>query len=586
MEQSPGRLATMVAELKRRHVLRVGFAYGIVGWFLIQVAETTLPALALPPWTVTFVVALVLLGAPMALALAWAYDVTPAGVQRTPPRAAEPQANADAPEAPSSAGGAAVEPGDHTRLIVLPFRMLRADSEIEFLTFSLPDAITASLSGLGSLIVRSQIAALRFSQEAPDLAELAARAHVDVVVTGTVVRAQERVRVTAQLTDVRDGTLLWSQAREIELGDVFELQEELTRTIVSSLRIPLNEREHRLLQQDVPATALGYEFYLRANQLAYELGQWQTARDLYLQSVTEDPAYAPAWARLARCYRLIGKYAASLDEAEICMAQSGDALERALLLNPDLSLAHNLYAQLEVDRGQVEDAMRRLLTLARDNDKDAQPFAGLVHACRFAGLLHESLAAHHAARGVDPTIITSVNHTCWMLGDYEAALRNTTGGGIGYMPGLALASLGREGEAIDTLRKNELALREARPRAYLRSLRALLEGDRPEALSALDTAAGGLLDGEAAYYLARCYARLGEKDRALKELERVVDAGFVCVELFTHDPWLDELRGTAKVRAWLSRAEARHAAARAAFVAEDGTVLLADHLTSPADSIP
>lgn len=583
MEVSAGRVAAVAAELKRRHVLRVGFAYGVVGWFLIQVAETTLPALALPDWTVTFVIVLVLLGAPMALALAWAYDVTPEGVERTPKAAAE--AEAPAAEVSASTDDAGVEPADHTRIIVLPFRMLRPDPEMEFLTFSLPDAITASLSGLGSLIVRSQIAALRFAKDAPDLAEIAERAHVDVVVTGTVVRAADRVRVTAQLTDVRDGTLLWSQAREIELGDVFELQEQLTRTIVSSLRLPLDEREHRLMLRDVPATARGYEFYLRANQLAYELGQWQTARDLYLQSVEEDPAYAPAWARLARCYRLIGKYTSALEEAEICMAQSRDALERALLLNPDLSLAQNLYAQLEVDLGQVDEAMGRLLALVRHNDSDAQPFAGLVHACRFAGLLNESLAAHHAARRLDPTIVTSVNHTCWMLGEYDAALHNTTGGGIGYMPGLALASLGRADEAIETLRINEAALHEARPRAYLRSLRALLEGDRAAALSALDIAAGGLLDGEAAYYLARCYARLGEAERALTELGRVVDAGFVCMTLFAQDPWLDDLRDKPRFQSWLTHAEAQHDAARASFNAAGGGVLLTERVPSPADSI-
>jgi eukaryotic-like serine/threonine-protein kinase len=577
MPTQPGRLNTLLGELKRRHVIRVTAVYAIVGWIVIQVAETVLPALALPPWTVTFVVVLVLLGAPMAIGLAWAYDITPSGVTRAPPRSGAGR-NPPAPEQPA-------EHNERKRLIVLPFRMLRPDAEAEFLAFGLPDAITSSLSTLHSLVVRSQLAALRFARETPDLGEIAERAAVDVIVTGTIVCVGSRVRVTAELTDAREGTLLWSDERDSDMDDLFRLQDELTRSIVSSLRVRLSEREDHELETAAPATARAYETYLRANRVAYELGQWQAARDLYLRSLEEDPAFAPAWARLGRCYRLIAKYGIKPEEDEQNLARARNAFERALSLNPQLSLAHNLYAQLEVDLGRAEPALRRLLALLDGTRSDPEPYAGLVHACRFAGLLEESLAAHDAAQRIDPTVITSVNHTYWMLGAYQRAFESTLSGGIGYLPGLALASLGRTGEASEILRRHEAEQKDERPQAYLRSLRALLEGNEAAALAALDIAARGLLDGEAVYYLARTYARLGATEQALSELERAVDAGFNCERPFATDSWLDDLRDAPRFRELLARVADRHQRARTAFVEAGGEALLATPPGLPAEAL-
>jgi len=151
-----------------------------------------------------------------------------------------------------------------TRLIVLPFRILRSDPETDFLAFSLPDAITASLSGLDSIIVRSSIVASRFAGEAQDVRAIADEAGVDIVLTGTLVRAGEQLRVSTQLVEAPDGTLVWSQTSQLPLGDLFKLQDDLASRIVESLSLPLTKREQRMLKHDVPASAKAYEFYLRA----------------------------------------------------------------------------------------------------------------------------------------------------------------------------------------------------------------------------------------------------------------------------------------------------------------------------------
>src|SRR5262245_58929642 len=305
-----------------------------------------------------------------------------------------------------------------TRFIALPFRVLRPDAETDFLAFSLPDAVTSSLTGTPNMLVRSSAAAARFDPQAPDLRKLAADADVDVALMGTILRAGAQLRATAQLVEAPAGTVLWSHSSQHSLQDVFAMQDELVAGIVGSLSQSLGEPESRVVKRDVPRSAGVYELYLRANEIARDWDRMAEARDAYQKCVALDPQFAPAWAGLGRCYRVLGKYfddPAGPREAE-------RAFERALSLNPDLPVLHKYYAQLECDAGRAVDAMRRLLQRAR-GAVDPEHFAGLVHACRYAGLLNASVAAHDEARRLDPTIPTSIINTYLMLGDFERILR-------------------------------------------------------------------------------------------------------------------------------------------------------------------
>ena len=311
---------------------------------------------------------------------------------------------------------------------------------------------------------------------------------------------------------------------------------------------------------DTPSSGRAQELYARANQAASEADHWETARDLYQACIDEAPDFAPAWARLARCHRLIAKFTAARAVRDAARLQAIAAFERALTLDPSLALTHSLYAQLEVDVGRALDASLRLLRFIRHYGPDAQAFAGLVHALRFCGLLQASRTAHDRARALDPTIVTSVAHTCWLLGDYEAALRETAGD-IGYLAGLTLASMGRPADAIAALRWRERDTRDNRARAFLISLRALLEGQPEESVAALERAADELIDPEARYYVARSYARLGVPKAALASLQGVVEGGYVCYPTLAVDPWFDGLRSMAAFEALLDVSRQRQAIA-------------------------
>ena len=290
---------------------------------------------------------------------------------------------------------------------MLPFRVLRPDPETDFLAFSLPDAISTSLSGVGSLVLRSSAVAARFAGEAPDLKILAAEADVDRVVMGTLLRAGDQLRVTAQLVEAPSGTLLTSQTIQSSMGDLFRLQDDIAHRIVEALSLPLAgvTSQHT---PDAPHDGRAYELYLRGNELARTYDGLVAARDLYLQSLELDSRFAPAWARLGRCHRVIGKYVADEPESE---SRAEDAFRRALALNPRLSIAHKFYAQLEADIGQAERAVVRLLGEASRHGNDPELFAGLVHACRYSGLFDQSIAAHAEARRLDPNVPTGIDQT-------------------------------------------------------------------------------------------------------------------------------------------------------------------------------
>jgi non-specific serine/threonine protein kinase len=456
-----------------------------------------------------------------------------------------------------------------TRLIVLPYRMLRPDPDIEFLSFSLADAITASLGSLESLVVRSSLAAARFMTGSPDLAALASELDVDAAVTGTLLRAGEQVRVATQLVEVPGGRLIWSETTQVTLNDVFQLQDDLTRRIVGSLSLPLSSREQRQLSRDAPATARAYEYFLRGNELASDPKSWTIARDLYQQAIEEDPRYAPAWARLGRVHRLIGKLGGgSADD----VARAETALQRALELNPDLPLAHNLTAQIDLDRGRARDAMVRLLGQASRRSTDPELFAALVSACRYGGLLGASLSADARARRLDPSIKTSVVHTQWMLGEHEAVAANIVEAPV--IAGFSLLALGRDAEARVFLAERAQT---APPmiRRIVGALQALLEGRRADAVAAIQTVvASGFRDPEGLYYLARQLARADAVEEAVALLDRVTASGFCCSPLFESDAWLDPLRDRPGFVAVLRRARQEHELAVSAFDAAGGDRVL------------
>jgi serine/threonine protein kinase len=462
-----------------------------------------------------------------------------------------------------------------TRLIALPFRMLKKDADTDFLAYSLPDAISSSLSSIDSLIVRSSQMGSMF-EGVTDPKRVAVEADVDAILTGSVLRAGDRIRLNCQLVEAPGGTVIWSDTATSSIQDLFKIQDELCDGIVKSLRLPLNDRERSIFRRDVPTSARAFEYYLRANQMAATktLDDMRLARDMYLQCVDEGPDYAPAWARLGRAYRFIEKFG---DDYEADLKRADEAFNRAFALNPDLAIAHNLYTPVECDQGRSQDAMVRLLTRAQLRRNDPDLFAGLVQACRYCDELEASVAAHHRGRHLDPHLLTSVEHTYFLLGDYSKTLDcYAKKSSYYYLDCAALVALGDNKTALSRLRERDRPGGAAGPvQAIMRSLRAYIEGDFQECLNAIEI--GESLtqsDPEILYYAARHLARINHTDRAVTMLSRMIDRGFLCAFAISRDPWFASLHSSPQYAELMHNAEIQRGKVHAAFLEAGGEQLI------------
>jgi serine/threonine protein kinase/tetratricopeptide (TPR) repeat protein len=463
-----------------------------------------------------------------------------------------------------------------TRLVVLPFRVLRPDPETDFLAFSLPDAISTSLSGVGSLVLRSSAVAARFAGEAPDLKSLAADADVDRVVMGTLLRAGDQLRVTAQLVEAPSGTLLTSQTVQSSMGDLFGLQDDLARRIVDALSLPLAGVTPQPTP-DAPHDGRAYELYLRGNELARTYAGLVAARDLYLQSLELDSRFAPAWARLGRCHRVIGKYVADEPDSE---TRAEEAFRRALALNPRLSIAHKFYANLEADIGQSERAVVRLLDEASRHGNDPELFAGLVHACRYSGLFEQSFAAHAEARRLDPNVPTAIDQTLLMSGDVDRLIAleqpGVIAGGDDGIRVIALGMAARRDEARERLTVMRQSSHIPTFQLWTNHLLAWLDRRREDMIEGISTLGALKIrdDPEAIFQEGWLLCDVGEHELGLGYLQRAVAKGYFPTATLTRSPQFDALRGSLAFDTLLAESESGRLRALAAFRDAGGERLL------------
>ena len=230
------------------------------------------------------------------------------------------------------------------------------------------------------------------------------------------------------------------------------------------------------------------------------------------------------------------------------------AFRRALELNPDLSLTHKLYAQLEVERGLARDAMARLIQRAQTADPEL--LAGLVTTCRYCGLLDASVAAHQRAIGLEPKLKTSIIHTWAFQGAHDRVVMFKPAE-FPYLVPLSMAEIGRGAEALAALREVEPKI-PTRVRDLVTAARFLLEGKAVESIAAVNRFVADFRDPEALYYSARHLAHLNEVDAAIDLFERVVVGGCVSFPTFARDPWLQSLRKKPAFTKTLGRAEEAH----------------------------
>ncbi len=363
-------MSGLFSELKRRNVFRVAGAYAVVGWILAQIATTLEESLGLPAWFDASIVALLLLGLPIALIFAWAFELTPEGVVKTEAvpegesitadtgrkldyaivaglvalglmlgwqqigyRPASYTENADAIAESSRA-----EAQEHhvTSMAVLPFADLSPDGDQEYFSDGIAEEILNVLVGVDGLNMVSRTSSFQFKGRDLGIRDIAEVLGVRHVVEGSVRKSGETIRVTAQLIDANADTHLWSETydRPLNAENLFEIQDDIANSIVSALRDALGLTE--LEEITVMATTKNlsaYERYLRARPLYQSRVDLGLVIELLQQAVSQDPSFAKAWEMLAATTNLLREYGPTDDTDEELDLRAAEYANRALAID-------------------------------------------------------------------------------------------------------------------------------------------------------------------------------------------------------------------------------------------------------------
>jgi TolB-like protein/Flp pilus assembly protein TadD len=479
VSQAPG----LFSELKRRNVFRVGAAYLVVGWLMIEVADTVFPRLGLPDWTVTFVIALLMLGLPVALFFAWAFELTPEGVKRTeavsPAESVTPHTGraidklilvgmvvvvavivadrfllkesaqeglvpateqvlrspaedaatmaapvVDAPAMASAPAAVDAAPPVAAGIAVLPFVNMSPDPENAYFADGISEELLNILAGVEGLKVASRTSAFSFKGKDTPIPEIARQLGVRHVLEGSVRKQGQRVRITAQLIEAGNDAHLWSQTYERELVDIFRVQEEIAVAITTALEDILGTRR---VSVEAPTGDLeAYESFLRGRSLFYQRFELDRAIDDLQAAVDRDPGFAEAWAFLGAATSVVasGGYLTDRDPA-VLMQRSDQAIARALALNPGIPIALAGQGRGLIERGQVAEGLAMLEEAARQAGPDTSPRLWLGISLAELGYVDRALPWFESAHAQDPLV--PLNH--------------------GYL-GYAYAVVGREEEGV------------------------------------------------------------------------------------------------------------------------------------------
>jgi DNA-binding winged helix-turn-helix (wHTH) protein len=470
---------------------------------------------------------------------------------------------------------------NRVRIIVFPFKVHPAGPDNDYLSYSLPEAIAATLADCNAYSVRSIQLASRFDPLHWDPEHVAAEADVDVILTGTISADGDNVHAVTQLIQAKTADIIWSKVWDLPRGDLFRFHNGLVQLISGTLvRKTSKDGPMNAPLGDATSVPDVYELYLRANQIALKRtpSNMAIARDLYLTCTEKDPNYAPAWARFARCSRWLQKI-----DGQSQSEKARQAFETAFRLNPHLTIAHSFYTSMQCDEGCATEALTRLLRMAKHNENNAEIFSALVQACRYCGLLEESIKAHEKAYALDPYVQTSVSHTYFAMCRYEEALYWYDSPSGYYLDAAALASLGQfpEARALVWTRRERFP---GEP-GLLTSLHHFLENQPDLALAALHLHTQPQKpEPEICFYLARQASIVGDIHLAIELLRHNLQYGSLCLHALGNDPWFLPLRRDPQWEVLLGIAQDRERAARRAFLEAGGNTILSRHESRSAKS--
>jgi len=449
-----------ISELKRRNVIRMAGLYLVGAWLLIQVASTVLPAFNVPSWALRTLIIVMVAGFIPAMIFAWVFELTPDGLKRDaeviPDESIAPQTArrmerliiamfalaliffafdkfvlapkreaalvSDATKALTEKAARQEKAGNEKSIAVLPFVNMSTDPEQEYFSDGLSEEILNLLAQINDLKVIGRTSSFAYKDKNEDLRTIGKTLGAAYLLEGSVRKAGNELRITAQLIEAESGTHLWSNSYDRKLENVFAIQSEIAGAIAEALKISLLDRNQAVPVAQVAASLPAYELFLQARQLIHGRTRTglETARQLLDKAIALDPNYAPALAAQAQALYLLnnsGNFYGDIPlEHATAMAQL--LLDRALALDPKLAEAHAMQGLLfanQRDIPRAEAAQSRALAL-NPNLADALHWQAFLLGS--SGRLRDELAVRQRLDAIDPLNVAN-------LPSLNLALRNS-----------------------------------------------------------------------------------------------------------------------------------------------------------------
>ncbi|MEX2530490.1 MAG: tetratricopeptide repeat protein [Gemmatimonadota bacterium] len=416
-------------ELRQRNVFRVAVTYVIIAAAVGGAADVFLPNLGAPAWALSSVLVLLILGLPLAAVLAWAYELTPEGVKRT--AVADPLAGIDAlpgASVPASVHSAEAEPDasgeawtpDSRAIAVLPFTNMSEDPANEYFSDGVTEDILTHLSQIADLHVISRTSVMLYKKSTASVGQIARELRVGTVLEGSVRKAGERVRVTAQLIEAHTDRHLWAETYDRNLDDIFAVQSDVAQQIAEALQARLAPAVLSHIRARPSHDMKAYELFVRGRQDAYSVRPDRIPRALAQleEAVTRDPAFAPAHAMLGFTHLIAGYWGGATPTDAFRQAKA--AAEKAVSLDERAALGWAVLgvmrAHLDYDWSAGTNEIRHSVEIG-PSDEDAHFWLGflLLLQERFG----EALECYERACALDPHNPVMASHRAaakWLLG--------------------------------------------------------------------------------------------------------------------------------------------------------------------------
>jgi adenylate cyclase len=502
-------------ELKRRKVIRVAIAYLVVAWLLVEIASVLFPELLLPNWSVRLVIALLVIGFPIALVLAWAFDLKP----QLPEEAIEP-------DEAITGKSLSREPGSSKEGIrsvaVLPFSNLSNDPENEYFSEGISDELLNMLCKLPQLTVASRTSSYSFKKKDVDVPTIANSLGVDVILEGSVRRSGDRVRITAQLIDGHTDRHLWSENFDRELTDVFEVQDEIAQKLVGALELSLTPDQKRLIRKQATTENVdAYDFYLRGRYYV-ERAEIDSGQRMFENAIELDRDYALAWAGAADCHSWRCMW---FESTPFDIRRADECSQRALELAPELAEAHASRCCAMIAIGNYTEA-EAAFTAAVERDPQLYEAYYYVGRAYFAqGKYREAADAFARAGTIRPDDPTA------------AALLSTALNNVGE--GIELEKARQRAIEIG---ERHLSLNPDDALTWSRVANDLIMSGQTDKGVQFAERAYSISPESCRYNVACALAGAGETERALDLLEIHARKGAVQLDWLEHDRDWDNLR--------------------------------------------